>query len=226
LWDAARLQETTDIEGLYSSVTYLEGLRDGRLDAFAGKIENKTVAVIGGGSVAMDCVGSAIRLGAKDVYLVYRRSYTEMPAEEDEKVDALNEGIHFLLLNQPVDYVIGDDGCIKGLKLVRTALGDEDASGRRSPVNIEGSAWVLPADVVIEAIGNKADDRSPTWYPQVKLNEKRLIQVDADTGKTSVDGIFAGGDIVRGPALVVNAVQDGKVAARAISDYLARKSEE
>ena len=116
LWDAVRLQEKTDIEGLYSAVDYLEGLRDGRLDAFAGKIENKTVAVIGGGSVAMDCIGSAIRLGAKDVYLVYRRSYTQMPAEEDEKVEALNEGIHFLLLNQPIDYVIGDDGCIKGLK--------------------------------------------------------------------------------------------------------------
>ena len=226
LWDAVRLQEKKDIKGLYGSVAYLEALRDGQLDAFAGKIENKTVAVIGGGSVAMDCIGAAIRLGAKDVYLVYRRSYTQMPAEEDEKIEALNEGIHFLLLNQPIDYVLGDDGGLKGLKLVRTALGDVDASGRRSPVNIEGSEWVLPADLVIEAIGNKADDQSPAWYPQVKLNEKKLIQVDPDTGKTSMDGIFAGGDIVRGPALVVNAVQDGKVAALAIKAYLSQKSEE
>ncbi len=220
LWGSVSLQEEKDIEGLYSSVAFLEGLRDGRLDSIAQKFENKTVAVIGGGSVAMDCIGAAIRLGAKDVYLVYRRSYTQMPAEEDERIEALQEGIHFLLLNQPIDYVIGDDGCIKGLKLVRTALGDTDASGRRTPVNIEGSEWVLPADMVIEAIGNKADDQSPTWYPQVKLNEKKLIQVDLGTGKTSMEGIFAGGDIVRGPALVVNAVQDGKVAARAIKEYL------
>jgi NADPH-dependent glutamate synthase beta subunit-like oxidoreductase len=220
LWDAVRLKEKANIEGLYSSVAFLEGLRDGRLDEFAGNVEKKTVAVIGGGSVAMDCVGAAIRLGAKDVYLVYRRSYTQMPAEEDEKIDSLDAGIHFLLLNQPVDYVVGDDGRIKGLKLVRTALGEEDASGRRSPVNIEGSEWSLPADLVIEAIGNKADEDSPTWYPQVKLNDKKLIHVDPDTGKTTMDGVFAGGDIVRGPALVVNAVQDGKVAARAIMEYL------
>ena len=220
LWDAVRLKEKSDIEGLYSSVAFLEGLRNGQLDAFAGNVENKTVAVIGGGSVAMDCVGAAVRLGAKDVYLVYRRSYTQMPAEEDERIDSLNEGIHFLLLNQPVDYVVGNDGRITGLKLVRTALGEEDASGRRSPINIKGSEWVLPADMVIEAIGNKADEASPTWYPNVKLNDKKLIQVDPDTGKTSMDGVFAGGDIVRGPALVVNAVQDGKVAARAIKEYL------
>lgn len=226
LWDAVSLQGDKESEGLYSSVAFLEGLRDGRLDSIVQKFENKTVAVIGGGSVAMDCVGAAIRLGAKDVYLVYRRSYTQMPAEEDERIEALQEGIHFLLLNQPIDYVTGDDGCIKGLKLARTALGDADASGRRTPVNIEGSEWVLPADRVIEAIGNKADDQSPTWYPQVKLNEQKLIQVDPGTGQTSMEGIFAGGDIVRGPALVVNAVQDGKVAARAIKAYLAQKSEE
>ena len=226
LWDAVHLEEKTDIAGLYDSVAFLEGLRNGHMDALAGKIENKTVAVIGGGSVAMDCVGASIRLGAKDVYLVYRRSYTQMPAEEEEKIEALGEGIHFLMLNQPVDSVVNDDGDVQGLKLVRTALGDTDASGRRSPVNIEGSEWVLPADLVIEAIGNKADDQSPTWYPQVKLDRKKLILVDPDTGLTSMEGVFAGGDIVRGPALVVNAVQDGKVAARAINAYLTQKSEE
>jgi glutamate synthase (NADPH/NADH) small chain len=222
LWGAVSLRDAGSyIKGLYSSVMYLEGLRDGRLESFAEEIENKTVAVIGGGSVAMDCVESATRLGAKDVYLVYRRSYTQMPAEEDERIEALKEGIHFLLLNQPIDFVVDGNKRIKGLKLVRTALGGVDASGRRSPVNIEGSEWILDADVVIEAIGNKADDQSPAWYPNVKLNEKNLIQADSDTGKTSVEGIFAGGDIVRGPALVVTAVQDGKVAARAIKAYIA-----
>lgn len=225
LWEAVRLKELgTAVDGLTTAVEYLAGLRDGKLDVLAGNIENKTVAVVGGGSVAMDCVGSALRLGARDVYLVYRRSYTQMPAEEDEKVDALQEGVHFLLLNQPVDITRDANGCLTGLKLVRTALGDEDASGRRTPVAIEGSEWVLAADLVIEAIGNKAEKASPGWYPNVALNEKQLIRVDAGTGKTSVTGIFAGGDIVRGPALVVNAVQDGKVAARAIMDYLAQKS--
>lgn len=222
LWDAVSLKDTgASIKGLYSSVKYLEGLRDGKLESFAGEIENRTVAVIGGGSVAMDCVESAARLGAKDVYLVYRRSYSQMPAEEDERIAALRHGIHFLLLNQPVTFVLDENKRIKGLKLVRTSLGGVDASGRRSPVNIKGSEWVLDADVVIEAIGNKADERSPAWYPNVELNQKNLIQVDTETGRTSVKGIFAGGDIVRGPALVVNAVQDGKVAARAIKEYLA-----
>jgi NADPH-dependent glutamate synthase beta subunit-like oxidoreductase len=221
LWDAVSLKDReASIEGLYSSVQYLEGLRDGRLASFAEEIANKTVAVIGGGSVAMDCVESAVRLGAKDVYLVYRRSYTQMPAEEEERIEALQAGIHFLLLNQPKDFVVDENGCIKGLKLVRTALGDLDASGRRSPVNIEGSEWVLDTDVVIEAIGNKTEDQSPDWYPNIKLNAKNLIQAEEGTGGTSVPGIFAGGDIVRGPSLVVNAVQDGKVAARAIKAYL------
>ncbi len=221
LWDAVSLKDAgPPIKGLYSSVKYLEGLRDGQLESLAEEIENRTVAVIGGGSVAMDCVESAARLGAKDVYLVYRRSYTQMPAEEDERIEALQKGIHFLLLNQPMDFVIDDNRCIKGLKLVRTSLAGVDASGRRSPVNIENSEWVLNTDVVIEAIGNKADDQSPAWYPNIKLNAKNLIQTDSETGKTSVEGIFAGGDIVRGPALVVNAVQDGKIAARSIKTYL------
>jgi glutamate synthase (NADPH) small chain len=221
LWDAVHLKDAQpEIKGLYSSVAYLEGLRNGGLDALAKEVENRTVAVIGGGSVAMDCIESAARLGARDVYLVYRRSYSQMPAEEDERIEALQGGIHFLLLNQPVDFVVDDNNQIRGLKLIRTVLGDTDASGRRSPVNIDGSEWVLDADVVIEAIGNKAEDQSPTWYPNVKVNKKNLIQIDSQTGETSVEGIFAGGDIVRGPALVVTAVQDGKTAARAIKNYL------
>jgi NADPH-dependent glutamate synthase beta subunit-like oxidoreductase len=221
LWDAVSLRDAgPPIKGLYSSVKYLEGLRDGHLESLAEEFENRTVAVIGGGSVAMDCVESATRLGAKDVYLVYRRSYTQMPAEEDERIQALQKGIHFMLLNQPMDFVIDENKHIKGLKLVRTALGGVDASGRRSPVNIEGSEWVLDTDIVIEAIGNKADEQSPAWYPNIKLNTRNLIQADSETGKTSVEGIFAGGDIVRGPSLVVNAVQDGKIAARSIKAYL------
>ena len=221
LWDAATLKPVgKEIEGLFSSVDYLAALRDGRFEELEKKIKGKTVAVIGGGSVAMDCIESAIKLDPNDVYLIYRRSYCQMPAEPDERIEAQESGIHLILLNQPVDYVTDKKNRLKGLKLVRTRLGEPDASGRRRPEEIAGSEWIMDADVVIEAIGNKAPEASSEWYPNVEVDSKKLIQVDPETGKTSVAGIFAGGDIVRGPALVVNAVQDGKVAARSIKEYL------
>ena len=223
LWDAATIKPAEkEIEGLFSSVDYLAALRDGRFEEIAKQIKGKTVAVIGGGSVAMDCIESAVKLDPKDVYLIYRRSYSQMPAEPDERIEAQEAGIHFMLLNQPLDYVTDKKNRLKGLKLVRTRLGEPDESGRRRPVEITGSEWIMDTDVVIEAIGNKAPEESSEWYPNVKVDGKKLIQVDPETGKTSVGGIFAGGDIVRGPALVVQAVQDGKVAARAIKEYLAR----
>ena len=221
LWEAASIKTTgRDIDRLFSSVDYLSALRDGRFEELEKKIQGKTVAVIGGGSVAMDCIESAVRLAAKDVYLIYRRSYSQMPAEADERVEALECGVHFLLMNQPLDYLTDDQNRLTGLRLVRTRLGDPDDSGRRQPQNIEGSEWTMDADVVIEAIGNIAPENSPQWYPNIDIDDKKLIKADAETGKTSVDGIFAGGDIVRGPALVVQAVQDGKVAARSIKAYL------
>jgi len=221
LWAADTLAARTQpINGVYSSVNYLSALRDGRFRETADRVAGKTVAVIGGGPVAMDCVESATRLGAGDVYLVYRRSYAQMPAEPDERIEAQQAGVHFLLLNQPVDYVIGRGRRLKGLKLVRTRLGAPDASGRRSPKPVRGSEWVLDCDVAIEAIGNRPVSKSPGWYPRVKLDGNNLIQVNPRTGRTSVRGIFAGGDIVRGPALVVQAVADGKTAARAIRRYL------
>ena len=106
------------------------------------------------------------------------------------------------------------------IRLARTRLGEPDDSGRRRPEMIEGSEWIMDTDVVIEAIGNIAVDDSPEWYPNVEVDDKKLIKADPETGKTSVAGIFAGGDIVRGPALVVQAVQDGKLAARGIMAYL------
>jgi glutamate synthase (NADPH) small chain len=221
LWDAVQLKSAApEINGLYSSVDYLSALRDGRFDELAAKIRGKTVAVIGGGAVAMDCIGSAIRLDPKDVYLVYRRSFMQMPAEEDERIESLEAGIHFLLLNQPIDYEVNGDNQLTGLKLVRTCLGEPDDSGRRRPVEIAGSEWILDADIVIEAIGNQAEAESDQWYSNVAVDEKKLIKANPDTGETSVKGVFAGGDIVRGPSLVVNAVQDGKLAARAIQDFL------
>ena len=223
LWAAATIKADGNIiDGLFSSVDYLSALRDGRFEDMENRIKGKTVAVIGGGSVAMDCIESAARLEAKDVYLIYRRSFTQMPAEPDERIEAQEAGIHFLLLNQPVDYISDNQNRLTGIKLVRTRLGEPDVSGRRRPETIEGSEWVLEADLVVEAIGNIAPADSPEWYPNVEVDDRRLVKVNPDTGQTSVAGIFAGGDIVSGPALVVTAVQDGKVAARAIKSYLGK----
>jgi NADPH-dependent glutamate synthase beta subunit-like oxidoreductase len=221
LWEAQRLKGDADkVEGVLSSVDYLASLRDGRLEQTAQRLKDKTVAVIGGGSVAMDCVQSAVRLGARDVYLIYRRSYCQMPAEEDERIEALQAGVHFILLNQPLDYITDASGKLCAIQLQRTRLVAADDSGRRHPVPVAGSGWTLNLDAVIEAIGNKPAEASPQWYPQVTVSSAKLIKADPQTGRTSLPGIFAGGDIVRGPALVVQAVQDGKNAAQAICQYL------
>jgi len=223
LWAAATLKpEGKDINGLFSSVDYLSALRDGRFEELENRIKAKTVAVIGGGSVAMDCIESAANLAAKDVYLIYRRSFSQMPAEPDERIEAQEAGIHFLLLNQPVGYITDDQNRLTGIKLVRTRLGEPDESGRRKPEAVEGSDWVMDVDLAVEAIGNIAPADSADWYPHVEVDDRKLIKVNPETGQTSVDGIFAGGDIVSGPALVVTAVQDGKVAARAIKEYLGK----
>jgi glutamate synthase (NADPH) small chain len=220
LWAAKSLnQDLKNISCLYSSVDFLQKLREEQFDDI-DSIKNKTVAVIGGGSVAMDCAESALKLGAKDVYIIYRRSYLQMPAEDYEKKACLESGIHFLILNQPVDYII-DNNSVKGLKLIRTELKEIDASGRKAPKEIENSEWTLNADIIIEAIGNKPEDNLNKLYPNVKISEQNLIKADSDQ-KTSAPGIFAGGDIVSGPALVVTAVNDGKLAAKAIIKYLSK----
>ncbi|MCK5735744.1 MAG: FAD-dependent oxidoreductase, partial [Spirochaetaceae bacterium] len=223
LWGAHALQNNSaDIVGCYSSVEFLASIRNEKFNDVIAEFTGKTVAVIGGGSVAMDCVEAAAKLDTADVNLIYRRSYTQMPAEEIERIEALQKGINFYILNQPTEFLL-EGGKLTGLKLVRTKLGEPDESGRRRPELIDGTEWDMPADIVIEAIGNKAVDASSDWYPNVKVDDRKLIIADSETGATSVSGIFAGGDIVRGPALVVEAVQDGKVAAKAIHEYLSNK---
>ena len=224
LWDAHALTEKgPGLKNRYSSVEFLAAVRDGSLEKLAGEFRGRKVAVIGGGSVAMDCVEAAIRLDTDEVNLVYRRSFTQMPAEEEERIAALNSGVNFFILNQPLDYVLDNDGAIKALKLIRTRLGDPDSSGRRRPVEIPGTEWDMAADIVIVAIGNKSTEDSPSWYPSVKTDKDNLVVADEKSGATSVPGIFAGGDIVRGPALVVEAVADGKKAAAAIDAYIRSK---
>ena len=222
LWDAATIFDEKP-EGVYNSVEFLSSPHTGRLDILKDQVKDKKVAVIGGGSVAMDCAGFAASLGAKDVYLVYRRSFCQMPAEKDEKVESLENNIHFLILNQPKAYLTNDKGVVSGIKLVRTQLSQAQDGQRRSPIEIKDSQWVLDIDLVVEAIGNKAFEDSDKLYPGVDIDDKKLIQAKLDNCQTSQQAIFAGGDIVRGPALVVNAVQDGKTAANAIDNYLVRR---
>jgi len=221
LWESARLScDGGACDGVFPSIRFLEEFRKGDGGEQAARCRDRAVAVIGGGSVAVDCARVARALGASDVYLVYRRSFDEMPAELDERHEALEEGIHFLLLNQPVGYVADGQNRLEGVRLMRTQLGNPDASGRRSPVEIPGSEWVLRVQAVVEAIGNRPPSESPGWYPNARVTGNGLVAADAETCRTSLKGVFAGGDIVRGPATVVEAVADGKKAARAIEAYL------
>ena len=219
-WTSLHIGDSAEsMEGLTRAMTFLPELRQGHYDDWKARIADRSVAVIGGGSVAMDCVMAAIQLGAKDVYLVYRRSYTQMPAEEKERLETLRAGCHYVLLNQPVGYERGPKGALTGVRLQRTRLGDADDSGRRRPEPIDGSDWVLACDLCIEAIGQRPVDETAATYPSVQQHGG-LVVADPDTGKTSVDGIYAGGDVVRGPSLIINAIRDGKVAARAIMRQL------
>lgn len=219
LWKAVSLPEGKGIAEVHDSVSFLSKPREGKVDDLARQIDGKDVAVIGGGSVAIDCAESAKKLGARDVYLVYRRSFVEMPAEEEESVAALRDGIHFVMLNRPVGYSTDGKGRLAGLKLRRCRLGTEDASGRRSPEDIAGSDWILDVQVAVEAIGNGPDEAD--WSGDVKIDRRGLVVADSATGRASTKAIFAGGDIVGGPGLVVEAVRDGKNAAGAILEALA-----
>jgi len=219
LWDAASLFNEKP-KGVYNSVEFLASPHTGDLDMMKDQVKGKSVAVIGGGSVAMDCAGFASTLGAADVYLVYRRSFAQMPAEPDERIEALESNVHFLLLNQPKNYVTDADGLVTGINIARTKLAPAQGSQRRSPVEIKDSEWTLDIDLVVEAIGNKAFDSSDKLYPGVNTDSKKLILASLDDCQTSKPAVFAGGDIVRGPSLVVNAVQDGKTAATTIDSYL------
>ena len=183
-------------------------------------IAGKCVAVIGGGNTAMDVALTAKRLGAKDVYIIYRRSFKEMPAWSAERDRVINEGVHFLILTQPLGFE-SHNGKLKAIKVCPTRLGEPDASGRRRPEPIESSAYKLDMDVVAEAIGQKAPEEISKILPGVELTEG-LIRTRKGTLATSRQGVFAGGDLVRGPSTVVAAVADGMAAAKQINEFLKR----
>ena len=183
----------------------------------------KRVAVLGGGNVAMDASRMALRLGAEKVYLIYRRSEAEMPARKEEVHHAKEEGVEFLML-QNAKRVIGDEqGRVCGLECLKYELGEPDASGRRSPVAIEGSEFTLDVDTVVVAVGNASNPLIPTTTDGLEINKRGNIVVDPETNMTSIPGVFAGGDIVLGAATVILAMGEGRRAAAGINAYLASR---
>ena len=179
------------------------------------------VAVVGAGNVAMDAARTAKRLGAKEVYIVYRRSEEELPARKEEIHHAKEEGIIFKLLNNPAK-IVGENGWVTGMECVKQELGEPDASGRRSPVPIEGSNYILDVDTVIIAIGQSPTPLIRQTTPGLEVQKWGGIIVEEDTMKTSKDGVYAGGDTVTGAATVILSMGAGKKAAKAIHEKLSQ----
>ena len=187
-------------------------------------IRPKNVAVVGGGNVAMDAARSALRLGADNVYIVYRRSEEEMPARNEEIHHAKEEGVNFKLLNNPVK-VIGDaSGKVVGLECVEMELGEPDASGRRRPVAKEGSNFVLDVDAVIIAIGNAPNPLIRSTTKGIEANARGCLVVNEETMQTTKEGVYAGGDAVTGAATVIKAMGAGRHAAKSIDEYIQGKA--
>ncbi len=180
----------------------------------------KNVAVIGGGNTAMDAVRTALRLGAENAYLIYRRSRKEMPARLEEIHHAEQEGVQFRLLENPVRIIGDENGWVKEIELISMQLGEPDESGRRRPIPIPGSEHTLKVDTVVVAIGQGANPLLISATPGLKTNRWGYLEIDPATGLTSRERVFAGGDIVRGGATVILAMGDGRRAATAIHEML------
>ena len=212
-WKSSSLRcENDNAEGVIGGIDMLYKVANGE------KVDlGKNVAVVGGGNTAIDAVRTAVRLGAENVTLIYRRTESEMPAEKDEIKDAKEEGVNFKFLVAPLN-VVAENGKVKGIKLQKMELGEPDSSGRRSPVAIEGETEILYCDTIISAIGQQvvSDD-----VKGLELTKRGTILADEVSFKTSVDGVFAAGDVInKGPDIAVRAIAGGKNAARSIDCYL------
>ena len=183
----------------------------------------RNVAIVGGGNVAMDASRVAKRLGAEHVYITYRRGKDELPARKEEVEHAEAEGIEFMLLNNPASIVGDDEGRVTGIELIKQELGEPDARGRRSPVAVPGSNWVLPVDAVIIAIGTSPNPLIKSTTSGLNVTKKGGIETDPETGKTSREGVFCGGDAATGAATVILAMGAGKTAAKSIDKYIKEK---
>ena len=212
-----------NLKGVYSANEFLtrSNLMKAYLKDSATPIKkNDNVIVVGGGNVAMDAARSALRLGAKNVYIVYRRSEEELPASREEVEHAKEEGIIFKLLNNPVKINGDEKGFVKSVTCLRQELGEPDESGRRSPHPVEGSEFDIECDCVIMSIGTSPNPLIKSTTPGLESNRKGCIVADETTGKTSRDHVYAGGDAVTGAATVILAMGAGKQAAKAIDEEL------
>lgn len=212
--------------GVFSANEYLT--RNNLMKAFDGDYDTpiaagKKVAVVGGGNVAMDAARTALRLGA-EVHIVYRRSEKELPARVEEVDHAKEEGIIFNLLTNPKEILVDENGWVKGMICVEMELGEPDASGRRSPVEKAGSEFTLDLDTVIMSLGTSPNPLISATTHGLETNRWKCIVADEEKGRTSKEGVFAGGDAVTGAATVILAMGAGKAAAQGIDEYLSKKN--
>ncbi len=209
--------------GVYSANEYLTriNLMKAYLEEYDTPIKkSQSVAVVGGGNVAMDAARSAMRLGAERVYIVYRRSLDEMPARREEVHHAMEEGVEFLVLNNPTKILGDENGCVKGIECIKMELGEPDASGRRSPKPIEGSEYTLDVDTVIMAIGTSPNPLIRSTTAGIEADRRGCLIVNEETNQTTKQGVYAGGDAVTGAATVILAMGAGKKAAASIDKYI------
>ncbi len=209
-------------KGVYSANEYLTRVNlmgAWNPDSDTPVLKGTRVVVVGGGNVAMDSVRTARRLGADVAKIVYRRSHEELPARAEEVHHAEQEGVEFDFLVAPLEVLATDDGWVKGVRCQRMELGEPDESGRRRPVPIQGSEYVIDCDMLVVAIGTRSNPLLTSTAPDLKLNKRGYIETD-ERGMSSMPGVFAGGDIVRGAATVILAMGDGKRAAKSIDEYL------
>ncbi len=213
-----------NLNGVFSANEYLT--RSNLMKAFDESertpiMRAKKVAVVGGGNVAMDAARTALRLGA-EVHVVYRRSEAELPARVEEVHHAKEEGIIFDLLTNPVEILADENGWVSGIKCIRMELGEPDESGRRSPVEIPGSEFVIDVDAVIMSLGTSPNPLISSTTKGLEINKRRCIVADEEFGQTSKNGVFAGGDAVTGAATVILAMGAGKNAAKGIDEFLSK----
>ncbi len=211
--------------GVFSANEYLT--RNNLMHAFDENydtpiVHGKKVAVVGGGNVAMDAARTALRLGA-EVHIVYRRSEAELPARVEEVHHAKEEGVIFDLLTNPKEILVDENDHVKGIRLIRMELGEPDASGRRRPVEIPGSEYEVEVDTVIMSLGTSPNPLISSTTVGLDTNRRKCIIADEETGKTSKDGVYAGGDAVTGAATVILAMGAGKAAAKGIHEFLSNK---
>ena len=216
-----------NLNGVYSANEYLTRVNLMRgfqyPKTYTPVVRHKKVAVVGGGNVAMDCARTALRLGAENVAIVYRRSETELPAREEEYENAVEEGVKFNFLTLPEKLFGNDQGWLKEIECARMKLGEPDASGRRKPIRIDNSEFIMKMDACIIAIGNSPNPIIPQTTPDMKVSKWGTIEVDEETLQTSIDRVWAGGDIVTGAATVILAMGAGRKAARSMHEYLSSR---